>query len=175
MKPETVIKIGEIEIRETGENSIAIIPARAVYDVDFSNRVKHYDYACIVHKCTDFLVKDREGMFHKFSGMTYCGTVKPSPSVEEMVKCLIEKFQGALVVSIADSTVVINGDRVVAAGCKRLYDFILGIIKSPPIIMHSGFYTFHIQLYHGAPGGYFATSEAEKDWITCLYKEHFPS
>ena len=64
-----------------------------------------------------------ESMLHEFRGMQYLGPVERDDGIEEKIKELLVKFQGAIVITHGCSSVdVINENKVIISGCGSLVD-----------------------------------------------------
>lgn len=172
MKPKTVIKIGAIEIYNSDMIPWTNVRGAIAYDAETFDPIER-DFPDVTSIKNDrtFVVEDSEGVFHKFLGISYKGVVKPPLSTEQMLKKLIEKFQGALVISTTERTFVIKNDKVVVAGCDDLLKFIIEFCPHSPCIKQYGFDKFRI-IGDQTTAQLRKLSALEKDWIRNLYKEH---
>lgn len=172
MKPRDVIKIGEIEIYDAGCVPWINVRGAVAYDAEtFTPIEASFPNLTAIKSTKPFVIKDEEGVFHKFTGMTYEGTVAPPVSTEQMLKKLIEKFQGALVISTTNTTLVIKEDKLVVAGCGDLLKFIVEFCHHSPYVRQYGFDTFRI-IGDQTTAQLRKLSTLEEDWIRNIYKEH---
>jgi hypothetical protein len=67
-----------------------------------------------------YIESDTHGKLHKFKGVEYLGLVDAPVDHEKMLRDLLEKFKGALVLVNGGFTAVIYNDKVIASGCSQL-------------------------------------------------------
>ena len=67
-----------------------------------------------------YVESDTPGKLHKFKGVEYLGLVDAPVDHERMLKDLLDKFKGALVLMNGSCTAVIYNDKVIASGCRQL-------------------------------------------------------
>jgi hypothetical protein len=105
--------------------------------------------------------------------MKYEGIAEPPPSSEEMLKRLIERFHGALVVSSGGDAAVVYNDKVITSGCSYIDAVLRNYANVVDENGQNKLRYWKIGSYNkkGSPA---LNTEGTK-FIQKLYKEYFPS
>ena len=73
-----------------------------------------------------FIESDDPGKLHKFTGVEYLGLVDAPLDYQKMLKDLLEKFKGALVVYDGANVLVVHNDTPILSGCSSIISCLSG-------------------------------------------------
>lgn len=73
-----------------------------------------------------FVESDVPGKLHKFKGVEYLGLVDAPRDYQKMLKDLLEKFKGALVIFDGQYVMVVHKDTPILSGCSTIFSCLTG-------------------------------------------------
>lgn len=90
-----------------------------------------------------YIESDTHGKLHKFKGVEYLGLVDAPVDHERMLRDLLEKFKGALILADSNHVSIIHNDKIIATGCKQLMS-LLGAGTNDNLIKIMNFTEFSV-------------------------------
>lgn len=157
MKPETVIQIGNVKIWERNGN-IIVYPYSSVYDSEFkkmfSGESLYADQLStgVIPRDPNFLIKDEEGIFHKFNKMEYLGTEEPHVEFNEVLQKLNNKMLNGILVCSKESVVFVKDNYVEFSGPVSIYFIINKFMLLGLVSVLGGLRTYRVGGVHPKPG-----------------------
>lgn len=157
MKPETIIQIGNVKIWER-DGDILVCPCSSVYDSEFKKMFSSeslyadpYDTG-VIPRDQNFLIKDEEGVFHKFNKMEYLGIKETHVEFIEVLQKLNNKMLNGILVCSKESVVFVKDNYVELLGPISIYFTINKFMLLGLVSVLGGLRTYRVGGIHPKPG-----------------------